>query len=267
MSAQAGSRSRWLRYGVIAALVVVLVVGIYLIWPGRTGHKVIGYFTSAVGLYPGDDVRIVGVPVGTIKSIEPQAEAVKITMEVKDGVKLPAERASGHHGAEHRFGALHPTDPRLHQRSGDGRRRSHRTGSHGRAGGVGRSQVGADQAQRIAWAAGWFDAGAPRRLRQPGRRHLRRQRRLLPSSAAGAVPDGGPVGRLPHRPVRHRQEPADPHQRTVQEQRADRSVQRPPFLGVAGARRQFDATSTTRSARSTRRCRTSADSFRTTTRH
>jgi phospholipid/cholesterol/gamma-HCH transport system substrate-binding protein len=91
MSAQAGSGIRWLRYGAIAALVVVLIVGIYLILPGRTGHKVIGYFTSAVGLYPGDDVRIVGVPVGTIKSIEPQAESVKITMDVKDGVKLPAE--------------------------------------------------------------------------------------------------------------------------------------------------------------------------------
>ena len=91
MSAQTGSGSRWLRYGVIAALVVVLIVGIYLIWPGRTGHKVIGYFSSAVGLYPGDDVRIVGVPVGSIESIEPQAEAVKITMDVKDGVKLPAD--------------------------------------------------------------------------------------------------------------------------------------------------------------------------------
>ena len=42
-------------------------------WCGRRapGHKVVGYFSSAVGLYPGDDVRVVGVPVGTIDSIEP----------------------------------------------------------------------------------------------------------------------------------------------------------------------------------------------------
>ncbi|MGE5698110.1 MAG: virulence factor Mce family protein [Candidatus Sericytochromatia bacterium] len=91
MSAPASSRTRWLRYGVIAALVVVLIIGMYLVWPGRAGHKVIGYFTSAVGLYPGDDVRIVGVPVGSVKSIEPQAGAVKVTMSVKDGVKVPAE--------------------------------------------------------------------------------------------------------------------------------------------------------------------------------
>ena len=92
MNAQPASPGmRWLRYGVIAALVVVLVAGIYLIWPGRAGHKVIGYFTSAVGLYPGDGVRIVGVPVGSIESIEPQPQAVKITMSVKDGVKVPAD--------------------------------------------------------------------------------------------------------------------------------------------------------------------------------
>ncbi len=91
MSANTASSSRWLRYGVIAALVVALVGGIYLIWPGRAGHKVIGYFESAVGLYPGDQVRIVGVPVGRIESIEPQPQAVKVTMSVKDGVDVPAD--------------------------------------------------------------------------------------------------------------------------------------------------------------------------------
>jgi phospholipid/cholesterol/gamma-HCH transport system substrate-binding protein len=92
MSGHAASRdNRWLRYGVIAALVVALIGGVYLIWPGRAGYKVIGYFSGAVGLYPGDDVRIVGVPVGRIDSIEPQPHAVRITMSVKDGVKVPAD--------------------------------------------------------------------------------------------------------------------------------------------------------------------------------
>ena len=84
-------RSRWLRIALAAVLVAVLAVGVYLVWPSRTGHKVVAYFTSAVGLYPGDDVRIVGVPVGKIDSIEPRAGDVKITMTVHDGVKLPAD--------------------------------------------------------------------------------------------------------------------------------------------------------------------------------
>jgi phospholipid/cholesterol/gamma-HCH transport system substrate-binding protein len=83
--------SRWLRYGVITALVVALIGGIYLLWPRVTTYRVVGYFTSAVGLYPGDDVRVVGVPVGSIESISPQADAVKITMTVQDSVKLPAD--------------------------------------------------------------------------------------------------------------------------------------------------------------------------------
>ena len=42
-------------------------------------------------MYPGDEVRIVGVPVGLIESISPQADAVKITMRIQHDVKLPAD--------------------------------------------------------------------------------------------------------------------------------------------------------------------------------
>lgn len=72
-------------------LAVALIGGVYLVWPGREGHQVVGYFASAVGLYAGDDVRVVGVPVGRVESIEPQADAVKITMSVRSGVKVPAD--------------------------------------------------------------------------------------------------------------------------------------------------------------------------------
>ncbi len=80
-----------MRYGVITALLVALIGGVYVIWPRVTSYRVVGYFTSAAGVYPGDEVRIVGVPVGSIESISPQADAVKITMKVNDSVKLPAD--------------------------------------------------------------------------------------------------------------------------------------------------------------------------------
>jgi phospholipid/cholesterol/gamma-HCH transport system substrate-binding protein len=83
--------ARWLRVALAAALVAMAAAGAYLVWPSRAGQQVVGYFTSAVGLYPGDDVRIVGVPVGTVDSIEPRASDVKITMTVKNGVKVPAD--------------------------------------------------------------------------------------------------------------------------------------------------------------------------------
>ncbi|KAA0109309.1 virulence factor Mce family protein [Mycolicibacterium sp. P1-5] len=85
-----GSKKAW-RFGVVALLVAALIGGIYLVWPGAKSTTVVGYFSTAVGLYPGDDVRIVGVPVGTISSIEPQPQAVKITMSLNNGIRVPAD--------------------------------------------------------------------------------------------------------------------------------------------------------------------------------
>lgn len=86
-----GSRRRWLRVAVVGLLVAALVGGIYTIWPSRSRQQVVAYFPSTVGLYPGDDVRVVGVPVGTITSIQPRAGDVKVTIEVGNGVTLPAD--------------------------------------------------------------------------------------------------------------------------------------------------------------------------------
>jgi phospholipid/cholesterol/gamma-HCH transport system substrate-binding protein len=45
------------------------------------GPKTItAYFTSATAIYPGDQVRVSGVKVGTIKSIEPQGTQAKLTL-------------------------------------------------------------------------------------------------------------------------------------------------------------------------------------------
>ncbi|MEW2478228.1 MCE family protein [Mycobacterium sp. NPDC049093] len=84
-------RNRWLRIALATVLLAVLAVGVYQVWPSRTGPKLTAYFTNAVGLYPGDEVRIVGVPVGTIDSIEPRPSDVKIEMTLDRGVKVPAD--------------------------------------------------------------------------------------------------------------------------------------------------------------------------------
>lgn len=82
-------RSRGLRPILAVALAVLLAAGAYVVWPAQASHKIVGYFTSAVGIYPGDEVRVVGVPVGTIDSIEPRAADVKIAMSVDRDVRIP----------------------------------------------------------------------------------------------------------------------------------------------------------------------------------
>jgi phospholipid/cholesterol/gamma-HCH transport system substrate-binding protein len=86
-----GIPKRWLRLAVIAMLLAGLVGGAFVLWPAGKGHEVVAYFPSTVGLYPGDDVRVVGVPVGTIETIDPRANDVKVTIKVDDGVELPAD--------------------------------------------------------------------------------------------------------------------------------------------------------------------------------
>jgi phospholipid/cholesterol/gamma-HCH transport system substrate-binding protein len=80
---------RLLRVSLAVVLVAVLACAVYVLLPSRQGTKVVAYFTSAVGLYAGDQVRIIGVPVGTIDAIEPRPSDVKITMTLNDGVKVP----------------------------------------------------------------------------------------------------------------------------------------------------------------------------------
>ena len=82
-------RSRRLRYTTVIALVAVLVVGgVYLLSSQGNNRTVVGYFSSAVGLYPGDQVRILGVPVGSIDTIQPRPSDVKVTMSVSKDVKI-----------------------------------------------------------------------------------------------------------------------------------------------------------------------------------
>jgi phospholipid/cholesterol/gamma-HCH transport system substrate-binding protein len=83
--------SKGLRYGIIIALVAMVVGGVYVLSSQGNSRTVIGYFTSAVGLYPGDQVRVLGVPVGSIDTIEPRPSDVKIVMSVTKDVKIPKD--------------------------------------------------------------------------------------------------------------------------------------------------------------------------------
>jgi phospholipid/cholesterol/gamma-HCH transport system substrate-binding protein len=78
--------------GVIAGVLVLalIVVGIIVVTSGgsKTRH-VTAYFTSTVGLYVGNDVRILGVKVGSIDSITPDGKQVKVVMSYNGSDKLP----------------------------------------------------------------------------------------------------------------------------------------------------------------------------------
>jgi phospholipid/cholesterol/gamma-HCH transport system substrate-binding protein len=49
------------------------------------------YFTSATAIYPGDEVRVSGVKVGTITSIQPEGTQARMTLTVDRDVPIPAD--------------------------------------------------------------------------------------------------------------------------------------------------------------------------------
>jgi len=81
----------------VRAVEAFLVIAVLLIAavtiPAATrepGRRVTAHFATAIGVYPGSDVRILGVKVGSIDSIKPEGATVKVVMSVKKSVSVPA---------------------------------------------------------------------------------------------------------------------------------------------------------------------------------
>lgn len=76
-----------------AALVLVLVVAAVLlvVAPGARSTSAVAYFRSTNGIYAGDEVRVLGVPVGKVKNITAEKDRVRVEFEFDGDVKVPAD--------------------------------------------------------------------------------------------------------------------------------------------------------------------------------
>lgn len=76
----------------IAVIAAVIVAGAgYWIFNRATQTKITATFASAVGIYEGSNVRVLGVDVGKVTKVTPQGETVDVEMRVNRGVSLPAD--------------------------------------------------------------------------------------------------------------------------------------------------------------------------------
>ena len=82
---------RRLRTAALIASIAVLGCGVYMVWPRQRPLQIQAEFSSAVGLYPGDEVKVAGVPVGTVNSIQPSPQHTTVRMTVAPGVQIPAD--------------------------------------------------------------------------------------------------------------------------------------------------------------------------------
>lgn len=79
--------------GIAIACVLALVVAGGLWWFLKDANRkhVTAYFPSAVGLYVGNSVRVLGVDMGTITGVTPMGNQVKVDMEYDRSIALPAD--------------------------------------------------------------------------------------------------------------------------------------------------------------------------------
>ncbi|HEV2089097.1 MAG TPA: MCE family protein [Cryptosporangiaceae bacterium] len=78
---------------VIAVLIatVVIVAGSWIVVGQGSVRTLTAHFTSAVGIYPGSDVRILGVKVGEIVDVVPEGSTVRVRMNYETKYKVPAD--------------------------------------------------------------------------------------------------------------------------------------------------------------------------------
>ncbi len=86
--------SRNAKLGLAVALALVLIGGIVTVVRSTSGvghTNVVAYFDNSNGIFVGDNVVILGIPVGRIENIEPQPDRVKISFWYDDKYKVPAD--------------------------------------------------------------------------------------------------------------------------------------------------------------------------------
>ncbi|WP_433670280.1 MCE family protein [Nocardia sp. CA-136227] len=82
---------RWTRVAAIVTLAAIVAGGVYT-GVSRIGKpQITAYFPSTVGLYKGDEVRILGVRVGTIDSVDPGKDKATVKMTIDRGIDIPAD--------------------------------------------------------------------------------------------------------------------------------------------------------------------------------
>lgn len=80
------------RGAVLAAVVVLLLAaGVWWVLSRPSGNRVTAYFDAAVGLYQGSDVRVLGMPIGTVTQVTPQGPQVRVDMVLDRKVPVPSD--------------------------------------------------------------------------------------------------------------------------------------------------------------------------------
>lgn len=74
----------------VSVVALIISVGWWTAAEFRSGTRVTAFFTAAVGLFPGSDVRVLGMQVGSVSDVVPQGTKVRVDMNIDNGIQIPA---------------------------------------------------------------------------------------------------------------------------------------------------------------------------------
>ncbi len=83
-----------LKPALAVVLTLLLVGGVAMVLIGRGAadrNHYTAYFVNSNGIFPGDEIRILGVPVGKIDTIKPQPDNVRVDFWVNKKYRVPAD--------------------------------------------------------------------------------------------------------------------------------------------------------------------------------
>ncbi len=75
---------------VIALALVVVVGAFFVLGGGNESRTVTAHFSRVVSIYPGSDVRIMGVKVGSVTAVVPEGDSVRVDMKYDASYRVPA---------------------------------------------------------------------------------------------------------------------------------------------------------------------------------
>ncbi|WP_432942479.1 MCE family protein [Kribbella sp. CA-253562] len=75
----------------IGVVLVVLAVSVVSLWPNPERVSATAFFPRAVSVYPGSDVRILGIKVGEVESVTPAGRTVRVKFWWEAKHKVPAD--------------------------------------------------------------------------------------------------------------------------------------------------------------------------------
>ena len=79
------------KYAVPLVILALVTAAAITMFTGSDSKRVVAHFPRAISIYEGSEVRVLGVPIGNVETVEPSGTDVVVTMTYDSDVELPAD--------------------------------------------------------------------------------------------------------------------------------------------------------------------------------